>query len=85
MSGVVWEDPPFVRSAKASYGDFADELRQNPKRWARLPTDENRKANGGDANAIKTGRFTAFRPAGHFEATFRQGVTYVRYVGETAS
>ncbi len=81
MSGVIWEDPPTQRSRKGRWSQFAEELRANPNRWARLPLPEDHKPNGGTSAGIKQGRYVDFRPVGHFDATFRSNATYVRYVG----
>ncbi|WP_411129732.1 hypothetical protein [Streptomyces sp. x-19] len=69
--------------------DTAEALRDRPGQWARIETlgNPNRAANL--AYRIRTGRHTAFQPAGAFEATARSSddgtaSVYARYT-ETAS
>ncbi|NKZ63036.1 hypothetical protein GTG23_02635 [Rhodococcus hoagii] len=57
---------------------FADELRAHPGRWAKFPDQDGVK--GGRTFQINSGRLAGFT-AGEFEASVRQGVLYVRFVG----
>lgn len=83
-TSIVWDEPPARRRGGGInlYVEFAAALRANPKRWARFPGPSRSTAT---AAQIKAGRYAAFSPAGHFEATTRridgELRTWVRYVG----
>lgn len=82
---IVWEDPPESNKGggvRRVLSEFADELRKNPNRWARYPTDGRGKS---IATRIRQGRSSVFTPKGSFEAVTREVdgklVIFVRYVG----
>lgn len=89
---LSWEDPPpspYGRPAGSSstdrrYAEVAQQLREEPGRWAVV--QEKTSHGSGLAHAINYGAVTAFRPPGDFEATYRrrEGVTrvYARYLGD---
>lgn len=65
------------------YLALAEALRQNTGGWAPFPKQY--KTSGAASNTqyrIRQGMLAAFRPAGHFDAVVRQGVLYVRHVGD---
>lgn len=94
MNGVIrWEDPPQAGNSGRKNGPrrtefwraVAEQLREHPGRWALVCDGERWNYAGGVAGQIINGRITAFRPAGHFEATTRSTIgdfqVYARYVG----
>lgn len=63
---------------------FADALRESPGRWGKLPfPPANRKAGHSKAYQIRCGEYKAFPGAG-WEAKYREGAVYVRYMGGAA-
>lgn len=64
--------------------EFADALRGTPGRWAKYPFPPGtRKAGYTKASQIRGGTYKAF-PVGSFEAQYREGAVYVRYMGGQA-
>lgn len=75
---VVWRDPGDAATEKVSrrpvvglvFQQEADELRANPEAWGIIreyDTDERPSAYN-TVNAVKAGRYGAFRPPGSFDA-----------------
>lgn len=85
MSGVeiVWEEPPISQRLRqdSRLTLFAQALREQPGRWAVWPSEKS----SGVQTRLKQGAYTAFRPPEQFEAIWRSGKTYVRYIGEGTS
>lgn len=92
MSVIKWEDPPTAyRPGRkneprrtAFWQTVAEQLREQPGRWALVCDDTAWSYAGGVATQVKNGKITAFRPAGHFEAVTRtcDGFrVYARYIG----
>lgn len=92
MSGVLaWEDPPAKgsqerRPARFNASGVARDLRGRLGCWALVAVDP---CSTGLASLIKGARFSAFRPAGSFEATTRvdglgRRLVFARYVGESS-
>lgn len=90
---MKWKDPP-PRTANTQgegvWMEEAAELKANPGKWALLAAfggAENNHSARAMAVNIKSGRYTAFRPHGHFEATSATTTdrsateVYARYVG----
>jgi hypothetical protein len=85
---MKWETPPNVtrtgRTPDQKYVLIAEELKTNPKEWALILEQGHQTT----AARIRSGRISAFRPKGSFEATARntdeQGrcQVYARYIGE---
>jgi hypothetical protein len=76
---MEWEDPPRIEKRAAEgvkvMGDEADELRANPGKWGVVrtwPKDTDSASAGGTVNSIRKGKFSAFRPAGAFDAVARR-------------
>lgn len=63
--------------------EFAQALRSRPGMWAKWPTSLHASTCGGYTTKIRNGAFLAFREG--FDATSRNGVLYVRYVGGVSS
>lgn len=86
--GVVWREPPaeaLKRSRLGMYSTFADELRNNPGRWALLPGDDRTpKGAHGTAQNLRQARMKDFKPKGAWEAVAHDTDVYVRFVGEPA-
>lgn len=61
--------------------EFAVALRQRPGAWAKWPEDLGTSQAGTYTTNIRNGHLKAFRGGG-FEALSRNGVLYVRYIGE---
>lgn len=84
---VRWEAPPTVsrkgRTPDAKYVQIAEMLMARPNEWA-LVLEQGHQTT---AARIRSGRISAFRPRGKFEATARetdeQGrcKVYARYIG----
>jgi len=72
----VGELPDRERGPDGNHALIAEELRSRPGEWAMLPD----LAPSFSAQ-IRSGVNTAYRPAGTYEATARNGVLYARYVG----
>lgn len=84
-SGIefVTELPEAEKSSRrGQLHDFADEVRKNPGRWARLERDTKAKASA-LASRITHDRVMAL-PASDFEATYRGTSTYVKFGGVQA-
>jgi hypothetical protein len=85
---MKWEKPPTVqrtgRTPDAKYIIIAEQLKENPQEWALIIEQGHQTT----AARIRSGRISAFRPKGAFEATARntdeQGrcQVYARYIGE---
>lgn len=87
---IEWEDPGKTRGRRRmDWKRVADQLREHPGRWARMPGTFSHSIPG----FIKAGRMKPFQPAGTFEATMRggkrdgdgegvRGQLYVRFIGE---
>lgn len=79
----VDEPPPSNRGSERLYVWFANQLRANPGKWARLPLPNK----AGISTIIGNGKMSAFRPAGHFECVYRKELdsddkyNYIRYIG----
>lgn len=62
--------------------EFANALRENPSQWGIWPNPlKTKKSANAMASVIRSGRLSNF-PAGRFAAVERNGVLYVRYLGE---
>jgi len=78
------EPPPSNRGNDRLYHWFANQLKANPGKWAKLPLPPNK---AGLRTLIERGKFLAFRPAGSFECVYRKELegddrwNFVRYVG----
>jgi hypothetical protein len=67
---------------------IAEELKKNPRKWAKVLTDRQSGSAAGFASSIRTGRSVAFQPQGTFEACSRtsgpgKADVWACYVGET--
>jgi hypothetical protein len=77
------EPPPSNRGNDRLYHWFANQLKANPGKWAKLPLPNK----AGISTNIARGRMPAFRPAGHFECVYRAEIdstdkwNFVRYIG----
>lgn len=85
MTEIRWEDPPRLLNgggkAALDLVAFAEALRAEPKRWAVWPRSH--ASDGARQNAahrIKRGQFGSLGEG--FDACIRNGVLYVRYVGD---
>jgi len=83
-SELVFVDapPPKAKPGGAPGGNpnlaaIAERLRKNPGCWAMIGTNSVSLA-----KAIRDGDLEAYRPAGAFEAVYRSGDTWARYVGK---
>ena len=84
---MKWQTPPEPRrgrrpDTRTNDEKFADELRKHPGDWAVWREGVNSSL----AFQVKSGKVSAFRPAGAFEAVSRalennRGTIYVRFVG----
>jgi len=84
---ITFQEPPAVtrpgRNPDTKYVLIAEELKSRPNEWALILE----KGHQTTAARIRTGRISAFRPKGAFEATARntdeQGrcEVYARFVG----
>ncbi len=64
---------------------LAELLRRNPGGWVPFVQQyETSSAASNTQSRINKGVLAAFRPAGSFKAVVRQGILYVKYVGEAA-
>jgi hypothetical protein len=89
---MKWKDPPArpITGKRGVWREEAAELRASPGRWALLATfggaGHNQNGRSMAAN-IRKGRYQAFRPQGHFEATSASAPAgpstevYARYTG----
>lgn len=84
--------PPLGRAGRAEgfhgkpqqvFIDFANELRENPKQWAKYPKPLAASSAGSLAWSINNQghRCPQVLRTGEFEAASRSGVLYVRFVG----
>lgn len=73
----VDEPPPLGDKHRLPHEMWALQLRTQPGRWATSPMLSNPTM----VNGITKGTYRAYRPAGSFEAMWRKGRLYVRYVG----
>ncbi len=83
-SFLVWEEPPAAHTSRGlvPHELIAATLRRNPARWARIL---DAGTSTGLATWINKGGKAAYRPAGSFEAVYRQGAIYARFVGGGAA
>ena len=82
---IEWADPPAPRASEL-YTEFAAALKDNPGRWAKWPrTYTNPTSAGAIRKNIVDGDVRAPVPfrQGRWDAVVRQGILYVRYLGET--
>jgi hypothetical protein len=89
---IVWEEPPAEpldgRKRRGMFADIADELRQHPKRWARIHTAGRSNAST-TAHGIRNGTRAGFC-GGRWEAIARRlsegpdadWAVYARYLGD---
>lgn len=80
----AWQDPPpTTRPRTRDWAAVAALLRESPGRWA-LVAAGTRPTVAQLVHQMRRGSITAFRPAGHYDATSRvvDGITrvYARYV-----
>lgn len=88
MSEITFQEPPKVtRSGRApnpKYLQIAQQLKERPGQWALIIEQGHQTT----AARIRSGRISAFRPKGMFEATARntddQGrcQVYARFIGQ---
>lgn len=64
------------------YPEFAKILMNDPGKWYPWRWPLKPKATSQVQHRIKMGVLKAFRPSGFFDAKVREGVLYVRYIGE---
>lgn len=81
----VDELPGKSPTPSAAIAEFADVLREQPGRWAKYPwsdelADKTRKSRANDINGGHPTAPVALRTG--FEGAVREGVMYVRYVGD---
>ncbi|MFC8490696.1 hypothetical protein ACFUJU_07800 [Streptomyces sp. NPDC057235] len=83
--GIVWEEP----APRGGHDLIADQLREEPGRWARIDRLYQHKNALSIARSIRLGRMPAYEPPGDFDACSRvQGAksyVYVRYLGNGVS
>lgn len=93
MSDLQWEAPPAPRGERTEhFKQLAEQLRQRPGAWAvaQRGLNDYRTQAAVLAARIKSGKLTAFRPAGEFEATSVKDketgdtAVYARFVGPGA-
>jgi hypothetical protein len=84
---IEWEDPPEqvvlrARGAGGKYLEWAIALREEPGRWAVLPSDTPRSEKTGSTTAalIRRGKMKAFA-GGRYDAVAEGAKIWVRYVG----
>lgn len=75
--------PRDERRPKADMHGFTDALRARPGEWAKWPADLLSASVTGYASGIRKGMVATFR--GGFDAAARNGVLYVRYLGEVGT
>lgn len=75
--------PPEKRqeSGRAEYRLFAAALRERPGVWAKWPLPIKDTTARGYASQIRSGMIAAFR-GGQYDAVYREGTLFVRYLGE---
>lgn len=69
---------------RVKYREQAAALRSSPGQWATIILAGSPNAAWCHAQAVKTGRRAAFRPAGSFQAVTRECEVIARYVGGEA-
>jgi hypothetical protein len=74
---MKWEDPPIGQGTRYDWQAIAEQLRQNPQRWAKIEVKSTTYA-----TLIPRGQVMAFRPAGAYEARTSKGSLFIRYIGE---
>lgn len=74
--------PPVRKSGpRPKFADFANVLRDNPGRWAKLPAQYTSNSSAvSTAWRIRNGGVSSFAE-GEFDSSARECVVYVRYVG----
>lgn len=89
---IRWEDPPHSRNVgnqggrppDSQWSALADQLRDEPKRWAVIFEGDRTTAMSVRSKAVE-GRSVCFRPRGAFEARVRSWngtyTVYARYMG----
>lgn len=87
MTEITFQEPPKVvrsgRSPNPKYVEIAEQLKKRPYEWALIIEQGHQTT----AARIRSGRISAFRPKGNFEATARntdeQGrcQVYARFIG----
>lgn len=83
---IKWEAPPEfakrVGKRPGRYAEFAAQLRENPGKWARMPNDDNRKANSAEALAqnIRGNRMKGFE-TGKWDTATHEGDVWLCYTG----
>ena len=77
---LTWENPPAPIRHGGKWATEANELRENPGRWARLVELETRHKAAVLASQIKTGTLKAFRPGGSFDARSRGPAVWAVYL-----
>lgn len=87
MTEPTWEDAPDTatrpgRRAGGKFGDFANSLRANPGKTARLADFPTPAAARNIAGQIERGKRKGFEPAGAFEASVSGTVVWVKFVGD---
>lgn len=64
---------------------LADAARKRPGEWLKVPERfySHLRYPYDFSRAVKAAQITAFRPKGSFDAKTREGVVYIKYLGET--
>lgn len=75
---MEWQDPP-ERNTRYDWQAIAEQLRQNPQRWAKVETKSTTYS-----TLIQRGQVKAFRPAGAYETRTSKGALFIRFVGGEA-
>lgn len=75
------------RRPNGRHAQIAEALRERPGEWACIGVQDTARSAGSLAYAIRTGRLSAYLPAGAFEASARtvrrEHRLYVRFVGKS--
>lgn len=82
---VTWETPPQRKPNRVSWLVEAQQLRSRPGMWARIADRNTKHSARSMVWQIHTGALLAFRPAGDFEASARDGAVWARYLGDGAA
>ncbi|MFC5799094.1 hypothetical protein [Streptomyces formicae] len=87
MSEFQWEDPPPPAEGRYHrHGEIGRTLRGRRGQWARVAKYSTKGVAQDVAYGVRTGRFTAYEPAGDFDAAYREingeHWVYARYVGD---
>jgi hypothetical protein len=83
VTDVEWADPPAPQGGKLTrreQREFAEKLKSRPEQWAVFPTSGSGVAVRALTSRIGRGKQSAFGAG--FEAISRNGVVYVRFIGE---